>query len=166
MPLTGGRWRPPTVTLNKSPAWVLSGNESTTVDSFPLLLIDFLRPSFMSLDMTLFCNDFERDAGDSLATLPMSEFGDNPTWFSGFCIVEFKACLVYWIIREEPIYEWYIFVKITDATRKRFQGVNHVKVSFETKNEDSRTSTIVMEPPLTNSQNNMMQKNFWSHTTC
>lgn len=82
--LTGGRWRPATVALNKSPALVLSGNESTE-DSSPLLLIDFLRPSFISLNVTLCCNDFDEDAGDTLVDLPLSALGDNPTRFSGFC---------------------------------------------------------------------------------
>lgn len=87
--LTGGRRRPPTVALNNSPAWVLSGNGSA-VESSPHLLIDFLRPSFLSLNMTLFCDDFEEDAGDPLVELPLSALGDNPTRFSGFCMGRFE----------------------------------------------------------------------------
>lgn len=82
--LTGGKRRPATVALNKSPALVLSGNEPPA-ESSPLLLIDFLRPSFISLNVTLWCNDFDEDAGDTLEELPLSALGDNPTRFSGFC---------------------------------------------------------------------------------
>ena len=85
MSLTDGRWRPPTVALNKSPAWVLSGREPTTTGSSPRILIDFLLLSWVSLNRIPFCNGFEQDAGDPLAELSLSLTGYKPTRFSGFC---------------------------------------------------------------------------------
>lgn len=71
--------------LNKSPAWVLSRNESMRTESSPLLLIDLLRPSFESLNMALFCDDLEQEAGDPFAELSLSALGDDLSRFSGFC---------------------------------------------------------------------------------
>lgn len=88
--LTGGNRRPPIVALNKSPACVLSGNESMRVVSSPVLLIDFLCPSFISLNVTLLCDNLEREAGDSPAELSLSDLGDDPAGFSGFCKGNFK----------------------------------------------------------------------------
>jgi hypothetical protein len=55
------------------------------VVSSPFLLIDFLFPSFISLNVTLFCDNLEREAGDPPAELSLSVLGDDPTGFSGFC---------------------------------------------------------------------------------
>lgn len=83
--LTGGRRQPPTAALNKSPACVFSGNELTTEESSPLLLVDFLRESLVSLSKVRFCDDFELDAGDALVEPSLSGVGENPPRFSGFC---------------------------------------------------------------------------------
>lgn len=83
--LTGSTRHPLAVALNKSPACVLSGNESTIEEgSSPLLLTDFLRPSFMSIIFDW--DDCEQDAGDPLMELSLSTLFDGPVWCSDFCM--------------------------------------------------------------------------------
>lgn len=86
--LTGGRCRVPAVALNRSPARVLAGKESVTEESSRLLLIDFLCPSLVSLNVTLFWDDLAEDAGEPLAELSQSVLGDDLTILSGFCTTE------------------------------------------------------------------------------
>lgn len=83
--LTGGSWWPPTVTLNKSPAWVLPGKEFRD-EALSFLLTELLRESFMSWSITLFGVNFEADAGDPFPEPSLSTFGDNPSILSGFCV--------------------------------------------------------------------------------
>lgn len=85
--LTDGKWRPLTVALNKSPAWVLPGNDSIVEGSSALLLTDFPWASFMSVRSNLYWEDCEEDAGDLLKGLSLSVLTDNPEGESGLCTI-------------------------------------------------------------------------------
>lgn len=128
-PLTGGRRRSPTVTLNKSPAWVLSGNDFIPTDSFPLLLIDFFCPYFVFLHMTLFWDDFELEAGgDTLADFPLSAPSDNSARLSGFCIQKLQLGLVNSIIRTEATASVKICVWVRVRAKRLSQSFISLKI--------------------------------------